>query len=483
LIARSERALRPGAVRRAAGAAALFVAAACGGSSVEIYHFSDYHSHAVAHFADGQHGVGGIARALEFLRPRAALDHVLVFNGGDTMNRGAPAWSDRYGCVEWSWWNGIVDAMAFGNHDADYGPDAFAACARTIDYPILGANVLRADGSPLFLVDGAPYVVFRRAGVGIGVFALAGSDFEQLIGPDTEPVAGVRFASRAGVAREVVRRLREEERVAAVVLIGHAATEEDEELARQVPGIDLILGTHSHRKLELRRIAGSQTWMTSPHQYLTHISRVELTFRRGRLAAVTGELVRMGPDLPEAADVAAPVAELQRGLEADPAYAHLFVPIVELPDALAITDLEHTTTPLARFVLDAVRQATGADVAVSTASSFRAALPPGVVLESDLRAALPYDNEVVLFELGGDELAELLRRSESLRGSDAYAQLSGIAVAAIEPERSYTVATTDYMARVSPAYRSLFDDLPSQAPGVKVRDIVRRALRHDPARP
>ena len=38
-------------------------------------------------------------------------------SGGDMMNKGAPSWSDRYQCAEWSWLNGVADAMALGNHE------------------------------------------------------------------------------------------------------------------------------------------------------------------------------------------------------------------------------------------------------------------------------------------------------------------------------------------------------------------------------
>ena len=41
------------------------------------------------------------------------------------INQGSPSWSDKYRCAEWPWLNGIVDAMALGNHDFDYGVNVF----------------------------------------------------------------------------------------------------------------------------------------------------------------------------------------------------------------------------------------------------------------------------------------------------------------------------------------------------------------------
>ena len=451
--------------------------------TITILHFSDYHSHAAPFFSEGERDAAGIARAVAYLEPHATRDDTLVFSGGDMLNRGAPPWSDKYRCTEWPWLNGIVDAMAFGNHDADYGSAVFSDCRDSIDYPILSANATGPSGIPIFMHDGKSYVVFERRGVRIGVFALAGSTFEALVTESNTPVAGVRFAPRLETAREVVRALREEQNVDAVVLIGHADTTEDEELARRVPGIDLILGTHSHIRSDLRRIEGTATWMISPWQYLGYISRVEMTFDRGRLTGVRGELVRMGHDRPEDPELAERVASMQRSLKSDPQYAPLFEVIGHLDYGLSFDGINEGSTPLGTFVMDVVRQAAEADVALSTSSSFRGPLPPGVIVTNDLLSALPYDNAIVVFEMSGGDLGTLLRRVASLRGTDSFCQMSGGTIdlrhdgAPIDPDATYTVATTDYLAKVSSAYRDLFRDLPANETGRTVRSEVRDALR------
>ncbi len=456
-------------------------------TTITILHFSDYHSHAVPFHVDGEDETAGIARAVAYVEPLASRDDVLVFNGGDTMNLGAPAWSDKYRCIEWSWWNGIVDAMAFGNHDADYGAAVFDECRASIDYPILGANVHDATGKPVF----PAYAVFERSGVRVGAFALAGSDFSTLIRPATAPVEGVRFGERAGAAAEVVRHLRDVERVDAVVLIGHASTDEDIALARSVGGIDLILGTHSHVVQPLQIIEGTDTAMISSGQYLSNLSRVELRFLDGRLTDVSGKIVTMSPALRQDARVAERVQVLQKQLEHDPIYAPLFREIATLARGLSNSNVNSSQTELGQFTMEAVRLAADADVALSTSSSFRGSLPRGVVRETDLRDVLPYDNAVVRIELSGVELTNLLRHAASLRGADSFAQIAGasldlgpqgdlrgISVAGrpINPSETYIVATTDYLMNIAPTYRSALSGKTAEDTGLKVRDIVRTAL-------
>ncbi len=375
--------------------------------TVTLFHFSDYHSHALPFYTeDGERG--GIARAIGYLKKQKSRG-ALVFSGGDTINKGSPAWSDTYQCAEWSWWNGIVDAMAFGNHDADYGYEAFERCRNATRYPLLSANTAGLR----------PYQVFTRDGLRIGVFALAGSDFAQLV-----KVPQLMFTDPVAAARETVRALRETERVDAVVLIGHQHTEDDYALAQAVPGIDLILGSHSHLKRELVQIPGTQTWFIAPSQYLTYISWVELHFANGKLGAIDGALVPVDARMPEDRTIATRVADMQEKLEQQ--NPELFASIGTLPSSLSVA-------ALAQRALDLMRKATNTDVAISTTSSFRSPLPAGTLSPELLRAAMPYDNEIVVCTVTGADLLRL--EPESFLATPAP----------IDRTRTYKAAMTDYL--------------------------------------
>ena len=384
---------------------------AFGAKKITLLHLSDYHSHALPFYTEAGER-GGIARAIGFLRAQKRAG-ALVFSGGDTINKGSPAWSDKYGCIEWPWLNGIVDAMAFGNHDADYGMEAFQRCRASIDYPILSANT---NGFP-------SYVVRKVNGVRIGVFAIAGADFPQLV-----KTPGFTFSDPMAAARETVRTLREVEHVDAVVMIGHQHEEADYELARQVPGIDLIFGSHSHLARDLTQIPGTKTWFISPSQYLTYISRVVLTIDNG-VIDVSGGLVTVDDRLREDRAIAKKVQKLQRELESDPQYRDLFVTIGRLEQPLSVEALAQKT-------LSVMKAVTNAEVGLSTHSTFRHPLASGALTLEALRAALPYDNEIVVCEVSGTQLQSVIDDETFVSGP------------AIDPNRTYRIATTDYLANL-----------------------------------
>ena len=429
----------------------LFLALPLHAGRVTLLHFSDYHSHALPFYTDeGERG--GIARAIGYLA-QAKKEGALVFSGGDMINKGAPAWSDRYGCTEWAWLNGIVDAMAFGNHDPDYGAAAFTTCRSSTRYPILGANVTPAAG-PL-----RPYAVLKKDGMRIGVFAVAGSDFPQLV-----KVPGFTFTDPVEAARNTVSTLRGKEHVDAVVMIGHEHAEADYQLAAAVPGIDLIFGSHSHLERELTQIPGTSTWYISPWQYLSYISRVELTVEKHKVTGVRGALVPVDKRLPADPAIALKVAAMQTSLEHDPRFRERFVPIGRLDAPLSV---EH----VALRTLETMRAVTGAAAALSTVSSFRAPLPAGVLTRELLLGALPYDNEIIVCTMTGAQLQRVLDFSASRKGSDSESFIS--IASAVDPAGSYKVATTDFLANV--AYRDVFTCDQSKS-GLHVREELEKAL-------
>ena len=461
-----------------------------------LVHFSDYHSNALPFTVDGQKNSAGIARTIDYLIHAKQKHKALIFNGGDMLNKGSPAWSDKYTCTEWSWFNGLVDAMAFGNHEADYGPEVFNACTKTIDYPVISSNILDENGEALFRHDGKSYLIFESNKIKLGVFALAGSDFPNLLKPETMPEKDIQFANRIETATKVVKQLREQEKVNAVILIGHAHYEDDIELAQKVPGIDIIFGSHSHIKKELMLIPNSNTWYLAPFQYLTYISQIKLMFEKGKLAEVSGGLVKMTSELPEDEKIAKRVKQMQKQLTTDPEFAHLFKVIGESKIRLTTSKDFNNESLLGNLVTDIVRNASKSNLAIFTTSGFRKSLPKGTILEQDLKNALPYKNSVLVYKMSGAKIRQLLNYSISRTGSDFFSQISGVRFEIANNEATnitivdengnyqpmdatliYKVATSNFQGLYADGYKQLFANTLYDNTRLDVWQLIRDYLK------
>lgn len=465
-------------------------------TKVSLIHFSDYHAHAIPFYSEHRADQGGLARTMAYIGGLRAKDpNVLALSGGDMWNSGTPAWSDKYygGCQDFRWLGLYVSAMAFGNHDVDYGWDALQTCQKQSGIPILSGNLVDAEGKLLLTHQSKPYIVRQVGGVRIGIFALSGSDFSRLVKPANLPT-GARFLDPLTAAKDIVSALREKEQVAAVVFIGHQDRESDFAMAKAVPGIDVILGTHSHYKGVFTQIPETSTYFISPYQYLSYLSHVELSFRDGKLTQVSGKLVRMDTALPQDAAVAGQTRTMQQELEQDPKYAPLFQVIGSASTELDIDGIDQNESTLGNFVMDIVRDTAQAQLAVSSASSFRASIPPGPIRNEDYLTALPYKNKILTYQLSGMQLQQLLDIVASRKGSDLFGVTSGVRFT-IEKERAtqvmirksateseliplrsdatYTVMATDYMANIAAGYKDIFAQAqPAKDTGKIVNDTI-----------
>lgn len=474
---------------------------ATGTGTIELYHFSDYHSHALPGFAEGEADRGGIARVLGLIAAAKATNpHVLAFSGGDMMNLSNPIWSDVYTCTEWSWLNEHIDAMALGNHEFDYGPDAYQACANNTTYPLLSSGLVYSDTLAAYLPE---YAVFTVDGVRVGVFAVAGDDFPRIVRPELIP-AGTRWLvgeEKLARAAQIVETLRNAEAADVVISIGHQSRGEDEAMARAVPGIDLILGTHSHLKVPFGLIEGTNTYFISPFQYLGYVSHVVIEVTDGEVTAMRGELIEIDAATPPDPLLATKVTAMQETLEV--LHPERFAVLGEAAVLIDNTDINLGETVIGNFVTDLARQAVEAHLFLSTSSSFRAALPPGPITQETYLTALPYKNSIVTAALTGEQVLALLTLSAEKRGSDAFSQSSGVrytlhtgdnsvsdlqilvdptdptaGYAEVDPSATYLVATTNFQALIAAGYKEIFAAAPAVTDtGIDINELVIEHIR------
>ena len=170
------------------------------------------------------------------------------------------------------------DATTFGNHDFDLGPDG---SAQAIGWPpkpaaipaVVASNTNFAGNDPTLAglqrlaKDGVirRHLVIERGGIRFGIFGRArqGSPFY------TGGAGAVTFADPIETAREMVKILRETEKVDVVIALSHGGVEkgkdgrytdgEDVRLAKAVPGIDVVIGGHSHTELHEAIIVNGRT--------------------------------------------------------------------------------------------------------------------------------------------------------------------------------------------------------------------------------
>jgi|SRR5688572_1093474 len=452
--------------------------------SLVILHTNDIHSHLLPfHRADTTLVGGAAARAALIERERKVTPNLLLLDAGDVI-QGTPAYNLFRGVPDTRSLSIMrYDAVALGNHDLDDGPAAWLRLRKYATFPVVSANVFAAADStwaaplkenvPADLRKGArwiggqsvpdkaplrylatPYVILPWGGLKIGVLGLTTGNLVNIVRISSN--RGVAVADPIAVARMLVPEIREKADL--VVALTHIGVEQDRVLAR-VPGIDVIVGGHSHTRLNEAVYAGEgeargSVPIVQTGSWGDKLGRSVLGIVNGRAAGFSYRLLTVLPsegENPEVRAMLAPVADSVATAMGET----LYVSEERFPQPRR-DDVE---TPIGNFAADVLREAGGADVGIVNTGGIRAPIPKGPVTVADIYSTFPFDNTIVVVPMRGEDLRRLLDFVASRVGKSDFAQVSGVTFdisgdyasdirvggTPLENGRIYRVATIDFL--------------------------------------
>lgn len=222
------------------------------GKRLTILHTNDMHSH-IDPFADGKYqGLGGMsARASAIDRVRQEAENLMLLDVGDVF-QGTPFFNMFGGEVELKLMSEMgYDASTVGNHEFDNGLDGLSWAMQFAEFPYLNANY---DFSRTIMSGKTlPYKLFNKGGIKVGVFGL-GIELDGLVAPKT--YGQTVYNDPIAVAKEMVQEL-QGHHCDVIICLSHLGYDyknpeqpSDKVLAREVSGIDVILGGHTHTFME-----------------------------------------------------------------------------------------------------------------------------------------------------------------------------------------------------------------------------------------
>ena len=192
-------------------------------------------------------GRAGFLRRIAMLKEERQKDpDLLLFDSGD-FSQGSAYYTMFKGDVEVGLMNQMgYDAVTIGNHEFDFGLDNMARLFRMATFPVVCTNY-DFTGTPCEgLVK--PYVILKRHGVKIGVFALA-PKMEGLVA--AKNCVGVKYLDPASVALETATMLKRQMKCDMVICVSHLGWssgrgQDDQYMISSSRDIDLVLGGHTH---------------------------------------------------------------------------------------------------------------------------------------------------------------------------------------------------------------------------------------------
>ncbi|MBO6827066.1 MAG: bifunctional metallophosphatase/5'-nucleotidase [Sneathiella sp.] len=422
----------------------------------------------------GKPGFGGFPELATLIRQeRRRNPNAIATFGGDLISPSLMSGLSK-GAEMVEMMNALkIDVAVLGNHEFDFGEDVTRARVKQSEFPWLASNVSMSGGDPL----GSQMNAIREVGgYKIGFFGITTPHTVDLSSPSDK----VRFGDIISAAEGQVEELRS---VGAdiVVALTHMNYADDLRLAREVPGIDVLLGGHDHRVIALQENDVSILQAGSDLRYLGVLDLdVERLEKRGKQVLQIVPTWRMlaTRDVAPSADIASKVAAFEKSLNE------------ELNIEIGRTDIELDTrrtsvrgqqTVFGTLIAAAMRDKVSADFGFTNGGGIRGdrTYEAGSILtRRDILKELPFGNVTVSVKLSGSDVAKLVEHSvsEIEEGAGRFAQFAGLTYdldvtkpvgqrtsnikingAMLDTSKTYIAATNDYVAKGGDGYAMLKD--------------------------
>lgn len=404
--------------------------------SLLILHTNDFHGH-----ISSEEDYAGAARIAAFFKQQRALrKDVLILDAGDSVS-GTPVSTLFKGIPIFQ----ITSAMGYdfgnlGNHEFDYGYrqiDKFKAIA---SYPLLGANSFAPDGK--LLADSA-YRIKDVNGIKIGIIGLLTHETPAIIIPTGNE--NLHFEKPEVALKRILPDISKQ--VDLVIVLSHVGYEEDLELARKFPDIDVIIGGHSHTLIPTP-VKVNDTFVVQANRYGTHVGYIDLIFdtEKDIIVSIDGTLVASK----NLFAIDAIVQNLVEGWEEKVKDQVNY----KIADATRIIESEELKLFLERILAETA----GTDLAFYNQGGIRDKIKPGPVTARDIWNVEPFGNTVVTVSISGKDLKAIFEKEE------------GRARPGLEDDRQYVFATNSFKAEHF--RKALKDAVVVKDKGILVRDAI-----------
>lgn len=432
---------------------------------------------------------------------------VLLADTGDAI-QGAPIGSLSEGKLPIDIMNRLgYCAMALGNHEFDYGQEALRALSEQAVFPFLSLNFVdEASGRQIY----QPYAIVERDGVKIAFVGVSTpktltssrptyfmDENGNYIYSFLQDESGKKLWEATQQAVDSARK----DGADYVIALAHLGIDSSTspylstELIANTRGIDVVLDGHSHSVIECERVLnkeGKRVLLSSTGTGLSRIGYLLI----GRDGNISTGLVSDydSKDEDTAAYIDGLKAEFEQQLKQS--VATIRNDLVTHDPATDVRIVRRAETNLGSLCADAIRAAANTDVAVMNGGGIRAGIKAGEITYGDVLSVFPFGNHICAIEVTGRQLLDALELSVSAvpEENGGFLQVSGLTFTfrtdipspvimndsgmftgtegerrvktvlvngmPLEPDKTYTLAGTDYTLRDGGDGYSMFAGCP-----------------------
>lgn len=452
---------------------------------------------------------GGAARlvtAIAAERKKLEGQNVLLLNGGDNF-QGSLFYTTYKGKTEAEFLNQMkFDAMTVGNHEFDDGEDALAPFLDVITFPVLSANV-KASAAAKVGDRIKPSVVIELGGQKIGIIGAVTNDTPDL----ATPGPNITIEDDIKTITAEVEKLKGQG-VNKIIALTHVGYPRDKEMIAKIPGVDVVVGGHSHSLLsntDPKAEGPYPTMVDNPDGYKVPVTQA------ASYSKLLGEFKVVFDDNGVVKEASGNPIPLDKSVTPDPQVLarikELGAPIEELKakqvgETTAAIDGSRESCrarecTMGNLVSDAVLdrvKGQGVEIVFTNGGGLRASIDQGKVSMGEVLTVLPFQNTVATFKIPGKTVVDALEHGVSAveEGKGQFPQVAGLKYSfdksapadggriksvevmeggqwkPIDPAKEYIVATNNYVRQGGDGYKQFIDGKDAYDYGPSLEQVV-----------
>lgn len=374
-----------------------------------------------------------LRRVTAIKEAKASATNPILVDAGDVFS-GTLYFNKYLGQADLEFMNLVgYDAMTFGNHEFDKNSQVLSEFIGNADFPFVSSNVNFSNdailremfkneiGSPALSKTIYPAIIMEMDGEQVGLIGLTTEDTANIASP-----GDVTFEDAVTKAAEAVAMLKARN-INKIIALSHLGYEVDVELAKAVEGIDIIVGGHSHTKLDEAVVDNTDPdapkLIVQTGEKGQFLGRLEVLFDdEGVLIDWDEELIsideKIGTDYVIAEDE---IAKEILNTKYKPGVLELSGTEVGRSDVVlngVREEVRSKETNLGNLIadgmLDAARAAgTNAVIALQNGGGIRASINEGPITQGEVLEVLPFNNDLVTITLTGQEIKDAMENGVS----------------------------------------------------------------------
>ena len=416
---------------------------------------------------------------------------MLLLNAGDSF-QGSLFYITYKGTAEEEFLNQIKpDAVTLGNHEFDDGESALVPYLDKAQFPVVSANVVPNDKS------GAagkikPSIVLEVGGQKIGIIGAVTNDTPELASPGPN----ITIADDVKSITAEVEKLKAQG-VNKIIAVTHIGYRRERDVIAKIPGIDVVVGGHSHSLLSntdpkaegpyptmVDNPDGSKVPVVQAASYSKYLGEFKVVFDdNGNVKEASGDPIFLDKSITPDPAVLARIKELGAPIE-----ALKNKEVAETTEAIdgSRENCRTKECAMGNLVSDAILdrvKGQGVEIVVSNGGGLRASIDKGTVTMGEVLTVLPFQNTLATFQISGKDLVAGLENgvSQVEDGAGRFPQVAGLkysfdksvapnagrvksvevmeggAWAPINPDKDYLVATNNYVRQGGDGYKVFAD--------------------------